>query len=294
MTTRGFLLGKFLPPHAGHVFLGQFARHHCDELTILVCSLPREPIPGALRYAWMRELFPTCRVLHHDADVPQEPSEHADFWPIWRRIVTAAHPEPIDFVYASEPYGARLAAEVGARFVPVDLRREALPVSGTLIRREPFRHWRFIPAPVRPWFVRTACVLGPDAADRAALAGWLATRFDTVHVADYARTDARAFGPAATASDWTRIARGRRAAVAAAAREANRILILDLAEGPEMAHPTHDAADVRIDLWLALPGSPAHSGIRTVPLVCDPTVARREAERAALDLLNSAGRDGHA
>ena len=57
MTTRGFLLGKFLPPHQGHVFLGQFARHHCDRLTILVCSLDRDPIPGALRFAWMQELF---------------------------------------------------------------------------------------------------------------------------------------------------------------------------------------------------------------------------------------------
>ena len=68
MTTRGFLLGKFLPPHQGHVFLAEFARRHCDSLTILVCSLARDPIPGALRFAWMRELFPDCRVIPFTED----------------------------------------------------------------------------------------------------------------------------------------------------------------------------------------------------------------------------------
>ena len=77
--TRGFLLGKFHPPHEGHVFLGQFARHHCDELTILVCTLDRDPIAGELRHAWMKELFPNCRVVHHSTDVPQEPADHPDF-----------------------------------------------------------------------------------------------------------------------------------------------------------------------------------------------------------------------
>ncbi|MGZ8360309.1 MAG: adenylyltransferase/cytidyltransferase family protein, partial [Allosphingosinicella sp.] len=101
--SRGFVLGKFMPPHAGHVFLVETARTLVDELTILVCWLPDDPIPGEARLAWMRELFPHCRVVGHGALVPQAPDEHPDFWPIWRRIVREAHPEPIDTVFASEP-----------------------------------------------------------------------------------------------------------------------------------------------------------------------------------------------
>ena len=37
---RGFILGKFLPPHAGHVALIRSATALVDELTILLCALP--------------------------------------------------------------------------------------------------------------------------------------------------------------------------------------------------------------------------------------------------------------
>ncbi|WP_425229880.1 hypothetical protein [Sphingomonas sp.] len=148
----GFLLGKFMPPHAGHQLLCDTAVSECERLTILVCWLPDDPVPGPLRLDWMRSLYPGARVLGHDAIVPQEPSEHPDFWPIWRSIVRAAHPEPIARVFASESYGARLAAEVGARFHPVDIARKRVALSGTMVRADPSRHWTLLPAPVRAWY----------------------------------------------------------------------------------------------------------------------------------------------
>ena len=56
--TRGFVLGRFMPPHAGHVHLCETARRLVDRLTILVCWQPDDPVPGPLRLQWMRELFP--------------------------------------------------------------------------------------------------------------------------------------------------------------------------------------------------------------------------------------------
>ena len=72
---RGFVLGKFMPPHAGHVYLCDFGRAYVDELTILVCSLPDDPIPGELRHQWMKEMFPATRVLHCPEIVPQAPED---------------------------------------------------------------------------------------------------------------------------------------------------------------------------------------------------------------------------
>lgn len=148
----GFVLGKFMPPHAGHLLLCDTAMLGCSRLTILVCWLPGDPVPGPSRLAWMRELYPACRVVGHGAVVPQAPEEHPDFWVIWRGIVRVAHPEPIDRVYASEPYGARLATEVGATFVPVDLARRRVPLSATMVRADPARHWHRLPASVRDWY----------------------------------------------------------------------------------------------------------------------------------------------
>ena len=43
------LLGKFMPPHLGHVYLGDFARNFVSDLSIVVGTLPSEPIPGDIR-----------------------------------------------------------------------------------------------------------------------------------------------------------------------------------------------------------------------------------------------------
>ena len=132
----GLMLGKFLPPHAGHQFLVQFAQNFVEKLTVMVCTLKREPIPGELRSAWMRELFPQARIVPITDDLPQEPSEHPKFWDIWREVVLRATDEPLDFVFASEEYGERLAAEVGAKFIPVDGSRSLVPISGTAVRND--------------------------------------------------------------------------------------------------------------------------------------------------------------
>jgi NadR type nicotinamide-nucleotide adenylyltransferase len=225
--TTGFLLGKFMPPHAGHVYLGSFAESYCDRLTILACSLPGDPIPGDLRFRWMKALFPKARVVHLSESTPQEPAEHPDFWAIWKAHCRRAHPEPIDFVFASESYGHRLAQEVGARFVPVDPDREATPVSARLIRSDPHRHWHFIPGVVRPYYLKRICLFGPESTGKTTLARQLAAHFATCHVPEYGRIYTDRFGTACTADDLVAIARGHTASTAAALQHARRYLFLD-------------------------------------------------------------------
>jgi HTH-type transcriptional repressor of NAD biosynthesis genes len=225
--SNGFLLGKFMPPHGGHVLLAQTAQALVDRLTILVCWLPDDPIPGPLRLQWMRELFPDARVIGHDAIVPQVPGEHPDFWRIWRDIVRAAHPEPIDRLFASEPYGARLAAEVGARFVTVDPDRVAVPVSASAIRADPFAHWHHIPAPVRPYFARSICLHGPESTGKSTLAPLLARHFDTMFVPEYGRTYCEEHGVDLTMGDLLAIGQTHAAMTRALLRQCNKRLILD-------------------------------------------------------------------
>src|SRR5215471_8509021 len=129
--TTGMLLGKFMPPHLGHVYLGEFAGRYVDRLTIVVCTLASEPIPGELRYRWMRELFPFCKVVHLTDELPQEPKEDPHFWERWRASLTRILPGKPDYVFASEDYGAKLAEVLGGEFVPVDRTRTAMSISGT-------------------------------------------------------------------------------------------------------------------------------------------------------------------
>lgn len=227
MTTRGLVLGKFLPPHLGHLHLTEFAARYVDALTIVVGSLAREPIPGSLRAAWMRELMPAARVVHLDDELPQTPDEHPDFWALWRRALEGALPDGVDFVFASEPYGAQLARELNARFVPVDVARASVPISATEIRRDPFAQWRYLPRCVRPHFAARVCVFGPESTGKSTLAARLAAHFDTVWVPEHARALLELSHGAIERDDIERIARGQRAAEDALARSANRVLFTD-------------------------------------------------------------------
>jgi NadR type nicotinamide-nucleotide adenylyltransferase len=225
--TTGMLLGKFMPPHLGHVYLVDFARHYADRLTVVVCSLASEPIPGELRYRWMRELFPDVNVVHLTDENPQEPIEHPNFWDIWRASLLRVLPGRPDLVFASEDYGWRLAEVLGSRFVPVDRERAAVPVSGTAVRADPLAHWDYIPRPVRPYFVRRVCVFGPESTGKTTLARRLAGHFHTALVPEYARALLEAQGGRLGADDIPRIARGQAASEDARVRDARGLLVCD-------------------------------------------------------------------
>ena len=38
----GLVIGKFMPPHAGHQYLIDFAREFVEELTVQVCAIQAE------------------------------------------------------------------------------------------------------------------------------------------------------------------------------------------------------------------------------------------------------------
>ena len=225
--TRGMVLGKFMPPHLGHLYLLDFALNYVDELTIVVETQRGQPVPGELRYRWVCEMYPRANVVHLTDENPQDPSEHPDFWNIWKASLTRILPHRPDFVFASEDYGWKLSEVLGATFVPVDIARGSVPVSGTAIRNEPLKHWTFIPRVVRPYFVKRVCVFGPESTGKSTLTTDLARRFATVAVPEYARTHLEAQGGIISAADIPKIARGQMATEDALALNADRVLFCD-------------------------------------------------------------------
>lgn len=232
MTTRGFLLGKFMPPHAGHVALIEAAQALVDELTVLVCWLPDDPIAGETRLGWMRALFPACRVLGHGEVVPQEPDESAEFWPEWRGIVRTAHPEPIDYVFAGEGYGARLAQELDGRFVPLGGRVLGMAdvlsgISASAVRADPAAHWALLPPPVQVHYRRRVCLHGAESTGKSTLAAQLAQRLGAIVVGEYGRSHCEVHREPLTMADLLLIGRAQQAMIAAAERWAGPILLGD-------------------------------------------------------------------
>lgn len=228
--SKGFVLGKFMPPHHGHQFLVDFARGMVDQLVIVVGSLPDEPIPGELRYQWMKQLYPDCKVVHLDAVLPQYPQEaasEAEFWDLWRSHLQALLPWPVDFVFASEDYGLRLAQELNARFVPMNQSRQLVPISGTEIRQAPFTHWEYLPELVRPYFVKKICLFGPESTGKSTLAKKLASHFNTHWVPEYAQSWMHYRRGQVALEDMPVIVKGQLASEASLLKQANRYLFCD-------------------------------------------------------------------
>ncbi len=225
--TTGLVLGKFLPPHQGHVYLIEFANRYVDQLTVVVDSLDSQPIPGDLRAQWLRDMFPGVRVVQTAGENPQDPSEHPEFWKIWRESLGQALGGQVDYLFASESYGVRLAHELQATFVPVDISRTAIPISGTAIRESPLEHWQFLPRIVRPYFAKRICIFGPESTGKSTLARDLAIHFNTVVVPEYARGHIEYRGGQVSLEDMIPIARGQIASEEALALDANRLLICD-------------------------------------------------------------------
>jgi NadR type nicotinamide-nucleotide adenylyltransferase len=224
---RGLILGKFMPPHLGHCYLVDFARAYVDEVTVLVCSIAREPIPGVLRYDWTRRLFPDCRVLHVTDEVPQAPEEHPDFWPIWRDLLRREEPRGFDVFFSSEAYGDTVAEVMGAVHVPVDPARATVPVSGAAIRAAPLAHWDQIAPVARPYFLKRVCIFGPESTGKSVLAERLAGHYATRFVPEYARAYLDSRNGACAPADIEAIARGQTAAEAAIAPAARKVLFCD-------------------------------------------------------------------
>ncbi|HTJ51693.1 MAG TPA: AAA family ATPase, partial [Cyclobacteriaceae bacterium] len=67
------------------------------------------------------------------------------------------------------------------------LSRSNVPVSGTLIRENPFKYWNFIPDIVRPYFVKKICFYGPESTGKSTMAKHIASLYKTEYVPEVAR-----------------------------------------------------------------------------------------------------------
>lgn len=217
-----------MPMHAGHVHLIETAAAQVDELTVMCCSIQAEPIPGALRYYWLKEQFPKLRVIHVTDENPQEPSEHKFFWEIWKDTIHRNCPQGVDKVFTSELYGDALAQHLNAEHVLVDLDRRTFPVSGTAVRNTPFEYWKFIPKVVRPYFIKRVVLTGPESVGKSVLAQELAKHFNTNFVEEYGRRYCEQVSNTDLLPiDFAHIAAGQLTLEDEAARASNQILFCD-------------------------------------------------------------------
>lgn len=195
MTARfghGLIVGKFYPPHLGHVYLVTEAAIACDRVTVLVMAARRETIPLPERVAWLRATFAGARdagggragaevvVCGAPCDAPVDYGD-ATVWAaqvaVMRATLARDGRPPVDAVFSSEPYGEELAAWLGASHVPVDPARAAVPVSARQVRADLYGSWDMLAPAARAGLATRVVVLGAESTGTTTVARLLAEHY---------------------------------------------------------------------------------------------------------------------
>lgn len=222
----GLVLGKFLPLHKGHELLLNFAVNFVDTLYIIVDHLPDAPISSALRCQWIKQSCPDATTFYLPTPHPQHPDEHPDFWSIWRNSLLNIVPQQPDYLFASDEYGNTLAKVLGATFIPFDLQRQIVPISGTAIRAAPLKNWEYLSAAAKQFYLKRICIFGPESTGKTTLTQLLAEHYHTIWVPEYARFFIESKNELKK-EDMVFIAQGQLALLHAMAPLANKLLFCD-------------------------------------------------------------------
>jgi HTH-type transcriptional repressor of NAD biosynthesis genes len=189
---KGFVFGKFLPFHKGHEAMINFALHHCDFLTVLVCASNKEAISGDLRKGWIEKTFPAkknieVRVLAYKEDeLPNSSVSSREISRIWATVFKQLFPD-YSLLVTSEQYGYYLAEYMNIQHLPFDLPKTLVPVSATSVRNELLANWQFVPDAVRRDLVSKVVILGTESTGKTTLTEKLAAYFNCNKVMEAGR-----------------------------------------------------------------------------------------------------------
>lgn len=197
--TVGFLGGKFLPFHLGHVYFIVAASNMVDELYIILSSSKNRDkqlcerdgikyIPHEVRFSWIGEAvnnLTNIKLIHIEDD---QWDENYD-WDSGATMIKKAIGKPIDFVFSSEEsYSEHFKRNYpNSKHIIIDAGREVVDISGTELRKNIYSNWDKLPKYVRKYFVKKVAVVGTESCGKSTLVMKLAKLYNTEFVAEVGR-----------------------------------------------------------------------------------------------------------
>lgn len=174
---KGFVTLSARPFHKGHEALIDYAKHHCDELTILITTLPDEIIPYKYRLKWVLSTYLDDPKVTIIADTIEEPNLTGDNLSIWWGFYVKQKFGFFDRIFTSENYGDVFAETMGSEHWLFDKDRKIVPVSGTEIRERPMTNWDYLNNFAKDYFVKKIAIVGTESTGKTILTEQLANHF---------------------------------------------------------------------------------------------------------------------
>jgi len=228
--TTALVLGKFAPLHQGHQYLIETAISENNRVIVVIYNATEVTgIPLHTRAAWIRRLYPSVEVVEA-ADGPTIIGDSTEIKKLHEDyLLSLLENQKIDAFYSSEFYGEHISQAFNALDRRVDNCREKFPVSGTLIREEPYTYRQFVHPIVYRDLIVKVVFLGAPSTGKTTIARELAARRNTVWMPEYGREywDQHQVNRRLTQEQLTELAEGHIEREERLFEEANREIFID-------------------------------------------------------------------
>jgi HTH-type transcriptional repressor of NAD biosynthesis genes len=188
----GVCVGKYSPPHRGHIGAILNAATQCEKLIVVVSHHPIEeeamyasagmkPIPMFKRARWLAlELSEveniTIKMLD-ETGIPVYP----DGWELWSHRLQDLIGEPISAIFGGEENYDQGYTKYfpDTEYVLYDKGRNIVPISSTRIRRDVYKHWDYLINSAKPHFTKKVLITGTESCAKTSTIIKLAKIYNT-------------------------------------------------------------------------------------------------------------------
>jgi len=233
MYKNSLVLGKMYPVTVGHLYLIDTAISQSEHTHVIITHNTSQSIPGDVRYKALKAIYQHHKNVNiysvSDEGLPQHDNEcesKDEFYSYWVPLVYNQVKE-LDAVFTSEDYGDDFADYLGIKHILVDKDRKKYPISGTLVRSNPFQYWNYIPDEIKPFFVKRIVVMGPESCGKSTLTQNLANHYQTNFVIEYGRLVYESNGNCVGIDDFIPISKGRQDLEDWMIKHSNKLLFCD-------------------------------------------------------------------
>ena len=200
----GICFGGYCPMHRGHLDAIMRAKKENDRVYVIVCGYDNEERAGNInmtlkeRTAIVRKIFRNDEIINvltiNDTELGIDESMSKENWVVWQNKVaellynTLKYNDKITW-YLAEPYYKEMLEKYNILKADVTLIEKVVPVSGTLIRENPLKYWKYIVREYRNNLCKNILITGTASEGKTTLVRDISTYFGIDHSEEFGRDD---------------------------------------------------------------------------------------------------------
>lgn len=237
--TIGFIGGKFLPLHQGHIYVIISASNKVDELYVVLSSSKNRDkelclrdgikyMPSEVRLSWLGESLKdleNIKIIH----IEDENWDSDYDWEDGANKIKKAIGKPIDYVFSSEKtYDKHFKKYYpDAEHIIIDDERKTVTISATELRRNLYDNWEKLPICVRSYFTKKIVIVGTESCGKTILAQKLAKFYNTNIVEEVGRYYCEKYSNLLNVGMFNNIAMEHCLLQIKKSEESNKLLLVD-------------------------------------------------------------------